>query len=91
MLSSADAIATCYAKALLVDRDALHLAQDENDTMMAFQALRRAYNVDVAPILAMGRLEAGGAVDVLAAYRDSQWRSRKSQERKPVGLGAGIV
>ena len=91
MLSSADAIATCYAKALLVDRDALHLAQDENDTMMAFQALRRAYNVDVAPILAMGRLEAGGAVDVLAAYRDRQWRSRKSQERKPVGLGAGIV
>lgn len=91
MLSSAEAITSCYAKALLVDRDALHAAQDANDTMMAFQALRRAYNVDVAPILAKARAEAGGAIDVLATYRESRWRERKAQERKPVGLGAGIV
>jgi L-rhamnose isomerase / sugar isomerase len=91
MMSSAEAIASCYAKAIIVDRDALHAAQDGNDTMMAFQALRRAYNVDVAPILAMARMEAGGAIDVLAAYRESGFRARKAQERKPVGLGAGIV
>lgn len=91
MLSSAEAIAGCFAKALLVDREALHAAQEANDTMMAFQALRRAYNVDVAPILAKARLEAGGAIDVLATYRESRWRERKAQERKAVGLGAGIV
>lgn len=91
MLSSAESITLCYAKALLVDRDALHAAQDGNDTMMAFQALRRAYNVDVAPILAKARAEAGGAIDVLEAYRLSQYRDRKAQERKAVGLGAGIV
>ena len=91
MLSSAEAITQCYAKALLVDRQALHAAQESNDTMMAFQALRRAFSVDVAPILAKARLEAGGAIDVLAVYRESQWRSRKAQERKAVGLGAGIV
>jgi len=91
MLSSAEAITTCFAKALLVDREALHAAQEANDTMMAFQALRRAYNVDVAPILAMARVEAGGAFDVLDTYRASQWRTRKAQERKAVGLGAGIV
>ncbi len=91
MMSSAEAIASCYAKAILVDRDALHAAQDGNDTMMAFQALRRAYNVDVAPILAMARVEAGGAIDVLAAYRESGYRARKAQERKAVGFGAGIV
>ncbi|MEO5587410.1 MAG: TIM barrel protein [Novosphingobium sp.] len=91
MLSSAEAITGCYAKALLVDRDALHAAQDGNDTMMAFQALRRAYNVDVGPILAKARAEAGGAIDVLGAYRTSRWRERKAQERKAVGLGAGIV
>lgn len=91
MLSSAEAIAQCFAKALLVDRDALHAAQASNDTMMAFQALRRAYNTDVAPILAMARFEAGGAIDVLTTYRNSQWRARKAQERKLVGLGAGIV
>jgi L-rhamnose isomerase / sugar isomerase len=91
MLSSAEAITQCYAKALMVDRDALHAAQQANDTMMAFQALRRAYTIDVSPILAKAREEAGGAIDVLATYRASQWRSRKAQERKAVGLGAGIV
>jgi L-rhamnose isomerase / sugar isomerase len=91
MMSSAEAIASCYAKAIIVDRKALHAAQDGNDVMMAFQALRRAYNVDVAPILAMARMEAGGAIDVLAAYRESGYRARKAQERKAVGLGAGIV
>ena len=91
MLSSAEAITGCYARALLVNREALHGAQQANDTMMAFQALRRAYNIDVAPILAKARVEAGGAVDVLGAYRESGWRARKAQERKAVGLGAGIV
>lgn len=91
MLSSAEAITGCFAKALLVDRAALHSAQDANDTMMAFQALRRAYSLDVGPILAMARLEAGGAIDVLATYRASKWRERKAQQRKAVGLGAGIV
>jgi L-rhamnose isomerase / sugar isomerase len=91
MMSSAEAIVSCYAKAIIVDREALHAAQNGNDAMMAFQALRRAYNVDVAPILAMARAEAGGAIDVLAAYRESGYRARKAQERKAVGLGAGIA
>jgi L-rhamnose isomerase/sugar isomerase len=91
MLSSAEAIVGAYAKALLVDRRALHEAQESNDVMMAFQALRRAYRTDVTPIVAMARVEAGGAIDVLGAYRASGWRDRKAQERRPVALGAGIV
>jgi L-rhamnose isomerase/sugar isomerase len=39
----------------------------------------------------MARMEAGGAIDVLGTYRESRWRERKAQERKAVGLGAGIV
>lgn len=91
MLSSAETIAGAFAKAVIVDRAALHQAQNDNDTMMAFQALRRAYRTDLSPIVAMARVEAGGAIDVLDAYRASGWRARKAQERKPVGLGAGIV
>jgi L-rhamnose isomerase/sugar isomerase len=91
MLSSAEAIAAAYVKALIVDRGALHEAQNANDTMLAFQTLRAAYRTDVTPILAMARLEAGGAIDVIEAYRQSGWRARKAQERRPVGLGAGIV
>jgi L-rhamnose isomerase / sugar isomerase len=59
--------------------------------MMAFYALRGAYKTDVSPILAMARAEAGGAIDMIAAYRQSGYRARKAQERKAVGLGAGIV
>lgn len=91
MLSSAEAIAGCHARAALVDRDALHAAQEANDVMLAFRTLRAAYETDVGPILAMARLEQGGAVDWLAVYRVSQYRARKAQERKAVGLGAGIV
>lgn len=91
LLSSTEAIVSAFAKAALVDRDALHEAQERNDAMMAFQALRAAYKIDVSPIVAMARAEAGGAIDVLDFYRQSNWRERKAQERKTVGLGAGIV
>jgi L-rhamnose isomerase / sugar isomerase len=91
MLSSAEAIVGAYAKALLVDREALLAAQEANDTMMAFQALRTAYRTDVTPILAAARAEAGGAIDTIGAYRASGWRDRKAQERKAAGTTAGIV
>jgi L-rhamnose isomerase/sugar isomerase len=91
LLLSANAIAGCYAKALLVDRDALDAHQNGNDVTMAFQDLRRAYDVDVAPILAMARLELGGAIDPIDVYRTSEWRPRKAQERGRASMSAGIV
>ncbi|WP_260582472.1 L-rhamnose catabolism isomerase [Sphingopyxis sp. PET50] len=91
MLSSAEAIAGAYAKALLVDREELLAAQEANDTMMAFQALRKAYRTDVTPILAKARAGAGGAIDPIAAYRASGWRARKARERQAAGTAAGIV
>jgi len=91
MLSSAEAIASAYAKALVVDRAALRDAQESNDVMMAFQALRQAYRTDVSPIVARARVAAGGAVDVLAAYRASGWRQEKAGKRKPMAPGTGIV
>lgn len=91
MLSSAESIVAAFAKAALVDREELKAAQQNNDVMMAFQALRRAYKTDVTPILAYARHEAGGAIDTLALYRESGWRIQKAQERKAPGGGAGIV
>jgi L-rhamnose isomerase/sugar isomerase len=91
MLSSAEAIAAAYAKALIVDRAALHDAQESNDVMMAFQALRTAYRTDVSPILARARSNAGGAVDPIAAYRASGYREKKARERRALAPGTGIV
>jgi L-rhamnose isomerase/sugar isomerase len=91
MLSSAEAIAGAYAKALAVDRAMLHDAQESNDVMLAFQALRHGYRTDVAPILAHARLAAGGAIDPITSYRASHWREQAAHTRRRLGPGAGIV
>jgi L-rhamnose isomerase/sugar isomerase len=91
LLSSAEAIASAYAKALAVDRAALHAAQESNDVMMAFQVLRQGYRTDVWPIIAHARMAAGGAIDWLAIYRTSGWREQASSKRRLLGPGTGIV
>ncbi|MBU6299215.1 MAG: DeoR family transcriptional regulator, partial [Alphaproteobacteria bacterium] len=82
MLSSAEAIVGAFARAEIVDRAALEECRQKNDVMAAFRTLRLAYSTDVSPILALARIEAGGAVDPIFAYRESGWRLRKAQERK---------
>jgi L-rhamnose isomerase/sugar isomerase len=91
MLSSAETIVGAYAKAWLVDRSELRGAQESNDVMMAFQALRRAYRTDVSPIVAVARAEAGGAIDPIATYRASGWRAKAALARRTTSPGAGIV
>jgi L-rhamnose isomerase/sugar isomerase len=91
LLSSAEAIVSAYAKALLVDRAALAAAQASGDAMLAFQTLRKAYRTDVSPIVAKARVEARGAIDPIASYRAIGWRRQMANHRSPVGLGAGIV
>jgi L-rhamnose isomerase/sugar isomerase len=91
LLLSANAIAGSYARALIVDRAALGEHQSANDVVLAFSDLRRAYETDVTPILAMARHELGGAIEPIAAYRASEWRPRKAQERGRASMSAGIV
>jgi L-rhamnose isomerase/sugar isomerase len=91
LLLSAAAIAGSYARALIVDREALGEHQSANDVVLAFSDLRRAYETDVAPILAMARYELGGAIDPIETYRTAEWRPRKAQERGRASTSAGIV
>ena len=92
LLNSAGAVAASCARALAVDRAGLREYQAKNDVIMAFNTLRRAYDTDVTPLLAMVRYELGGAIDPIATYRASGWRARKAQTRKPPATAsAGIV
>jgi L-rhamnose isomerase/sugar isomerase len=91
LLSSAEAIGIAYVKALMVDRSILADYQQSNDVLMAFRTLRDAYNLDARPIVAMARFEAGGAIDPIAAFRESGWRVTKAATRKSIGRSAGIV
>jgi L-rhamnose isomerase/sugar isomerase len=92
LMTSASEVRRAYAQALLVDRAALSAYQEENDALMASQTVKRAYLTDVEPILAMARLEAGGAIDPVACYRASGYRQRVGNERPAVhAAGGGIV
>jgi L-rhamnose isomerase / sugar isomerase len=91
MLSAAE-VQRAYAQALLVDRQALAGYQDDNDALMATQTLKAAFRTDVEPVLATVRLNAGGAIDPIAAYRAAGYRAKVAAERPAVeGGGGGIV
>jgi L-rhamnose isomerase / sugar isomerase len=79
------------AKALLVDREALKVAQDSGDVLAANDVLMDAYNSDVRPLLAELRVEQGLAPDPVAAYRRSGYQDRIVRERvggEQAGWGA---
>jgi L-rhamnose isomerase/sugar isomerase len=92
LMTSAVEVVRAYVQAHLVDRAELQEAQERNDAIRALALLKQAFTTDVSPILAVARLRAGGAVDPVAAYRASGYRSRKAEERPAsVRQGAGIV
>ena len=92
LMMSAVELTRAYLQAHLVDRAALQEAQEKRDALMALATLKQAFTTDVAPILAMARERAGGAIDPIATYRASGYRQRKAEERPAqVGIAAGIV
>ena len=91
LMTSAGAVQCSYAQALLVDRAALDAAQDTNDALMATQLLKRAFETDVTPLLQRVRLDAGGAIDPVGAYRASGYRARMAEQRPAVGGGGGGI
>jgi L-rhamnose isomerase/sugar isomerase len=92
LMTSAMEVQRAYAQALLVDRKALERYQEDNDALMATTTLKTAFRTDVEPILAMARLENGGAINPVAAYRASGYRAKVAEIRPEVsGAGGGIV
>jgi len=71
-----------YAKALLVDRDALRAAQQAGDVLGAHEALLDAYRTDVRPLCARARAAAGAAEDPVAEHRASGYAERVATERE---------
>ncbi|HEU4602675.1 MAG TPA: L-rhamnose catabolism isomerase [Steroidobacteraceae bacterium] len=92
LMTSAIELQRALAQASLVDRTALHEFQEQNDALMANQTLKRAFTIDVSPILAQARLRKGAAIDPVAAYRKSGYRLQCA-ERRPAQkhFGGGIV
>ena len=88
MIQSVLSIQTAFARALLVDLEALTAAQSEADTVMAEEVLRAAWDTDVRPLLARVSIDLGAAADPLAAYRESGYFEHIAQQRQGVLEGA---
>ena len=92
LIQSAIEVQRAYAQALLVDRAALEDAQARSDALAAHLTLKAGFLTDVSPLLAEARRRKGGALDPLAVYRKSGYRSVKAGERPAVaGSSSGIV
>ena len=81
MIQSVVNIQTAYAKALIVDREALRAAQLEGDVLGAHRVLTDAFETDVRPILEQLRAERGLPADPVVAYRFEGHEQRLARER----------
>lgn len=91
LMTSADAIAEAYARALLVDRDRLVEQQARNDALAARETLRAAFRTDVRPLTAMARVRTGGAADPVGCYRAAGYREAVAARRPQVEAGGGGI
>jgi L-rhamnose isomerase/sugar isomerase len=74
-----------YAKALVVDRDALAAAQSASDVLAGHEILLDAYNTDVRPLCAAVRVRNGAAADPVAELRASGYAEKAAAARAGSG------
>src|SRR3954454_8588959 len=77
-----------YAKALLVDREALTACQQAGDVLGAHEALLDAYRTDVRDRCAAARAALGAAEDPIQTFRASGYAERVARERDPQEMNA---
>lgn len=80
-----------YAKAALVDFEALTAAQDACNVVDAEMLLKKAFNTDVSGALASWREGRGLAADPLRAHRESGYETKAAAERTRRRQELGIV
>jgi L-rhamnose isomerase/sugar isomerase len=90
LLQSVEAIMIAYAQALLVDRKALEIAQDENDVVKAQEILQNAFRTDVRALVAEARLRSGAALNPVALYRGLDVRKNLIGERGLKTMATGL-
>jgi L-rhamnose isomerase / sugar isomerase len=90
LLQSVEAIRLAYAQALLVDREELEAARDNNDAVLAQEILQHAFRTDLRPLLAEARLISGGALDPLGVYRNLNVRKHLIEERGLKTVSTGL-
>ena len=90
LLQSVEAIQIAYAQALLVDKKELEAARESNDVVQAQEILQNAYRTDVRALVAEARLQDGGALKPVEAYRQLKTREHLVKERGLKTVATGL-
>ena len=90
LLQSVEAIQIAYAQALLVDRKALVIAQDNNDVTTAQEILQDTFRTDVRSIVAEARLRTGGALNPIQFFRSEKIREQLTKDRGSKSVATGL-
>jgi len=90
LIQSLEAIQEAYAKALLIDQDQLKLAQEQNDVVQCQEILQQAYRTDVRPLLERARLNVGGSLHPIKAYRSLKVRENLINARGKYSKASGL-
>ena len=90
LIQSLEAIQEAYAKALLINQDALRTAQLNNDVVKCQEILQGAYRTDVRPLLEKARINAGGVINPINAYRALGVREQLIKERGKNTVATGL-
>lgn len=90
LLQSVEAIKLAYAQALLVDHDALEAARENNDAVLGQEILQHAFRTDLRPLLAESRLQSGGMLEPLTAFRNLNVRKQLIGERGMKTVSTGL-
>jgi L-rhamnose isomerase/sugar isomerase len=90
LLQSVEAIKSAYAKALLIDRQALAEAQEDNDPTAAQEVLQAAFHTDVRPLLREARRRNQAAIHPIKLYRELAVREQLIDERGSDTVATGL-
>tara|TARA_R110002167_G_scaffold65757_2_gene186017 strand:- start:225 stop:1505 length:1281 start_codon:yes stop_codon:yes gene_type:complete len=90
LIQSLEAVQEAYAKALLIDQEQLKMAQQNHDVTYCQEILQNAYRTDVRPLLRQARLQLGGALQPISAYRSLKIRHQLIKERGTNSVATGL-
>lgn len=90
LLQSVEAIKIAYTQALLIDRDELEAARENNDVTLCQEILQHAFRTDVRALVAEARLQAGGAIETVNAFRSLNIRKQLIHDRGLKTVSTGL-
>jgi L-rhamnose isomerase/sugar isomerase len=90
LMQSVEALKLAYVQAMLVDKEALEYAQENNDPVIAQEIIQGAFRTDVRPLLAESRRRLNGAINPVHCFRDLQVRQQLVKERGKKTIATGL-